>query len=1302
MYKKVLFLLSIILLFLIIPIAVGDKSEIHENDNANTIHLKAGPIHTDAVPAAANERREVPTASVASYSIEQTGNNDSQERYYIVQFKGPVLEEWKDELAGTGAVLFDYIPNNAFVIRMDTLQKEQVDSLDFVKWTGEYKASYKHRLDTGNGENIPISSSAQENVDIVVLLFDGSDKQKIAEEITSQDAEVMESSGNVLRVRIAMDKIENIASIEGVSWLEEYTEPVISNDIAAGIIGVSPVYNNYSLNGTGQIVAVCDTGLDTGVNNASMHADIRGRILDISDYLNDGAGDQSGHGTHVAGSVLGSGLLSDGKYKGMAPGARLVFQAIGTNKGELTGVPADLSVLFQKAYEKGARIHTNSWGYTYDIGKYTMYASQVDSFMWEHPDMLILFSAGNQGVDLNKIDGVVDQNSITHPGTAKNCLTVGASESYRPALSTIYGNQWTFSINPIYSDRTANNPAGIVALSGRGPTDDGRIKPDLIAPGTQILSVRSSLSPGAGYYTYMSGTSMATPITAGAAALVRQYYMDIEGLPGPSAALIKATLINGAQDMTPGQYGTGITQEIKGWPDNSQGWGRVDVESSLFPEYPEVIAYSDNYNKAGLTTSQSWNRDYNYIKEGETVKATLVWTDHPGSPASAVMLVNNLDLKVTGPAATYYGNGKLDALNNVEAVRIGNASPGNYRFDVTGKNVPNGPQGFALVLSFTCENNEFPAGSSSTTDSMTPVAVDIVHPAGVNKNSIRMEINGNPVPFTAVDISGGYRIRYTTPTPYQSGKYNVHATALTAKGKAFSYGWDFNVKPVITSFRVAGLDPVVSGIINEEAKTISMVVPYGTSVKALIPTIVHNGLSISPATDIVQDFTNPVTYTVTSADRTAQKYTVTAATAANPAKSITSFKFAGLDPAVAGVVSEISKTVTLKVPLGTDITSLVPTIEHTGMSISPGTGVEQNFKSPVTYTVTAADGTTQKYTVTVTTVENSARSITGFRFTELDPVVTGVINERSRTVSLKVPYGTNITALVPAIEHTGAGISPETGVAQNFTKPVSYTVRAPDGTTQGYTVTVSVASSTENLPVPTSTGGGGGGGGGGGSTGERTENIELKDVSSIFVGRDLVRFDFKNPANDIQYIEYISLKNSGTITATIEMLKDRSYLASSSPEGPVYRHVNIWLGKSGYATEANIMDPVIVFRVDTQWMDDYNIDPASVVLNRYSDGAWSELPTKHTGSDENYLYFETETSGFSPFAITGKNLLNESALHSAPDTMFSTSSDDDVIDAVDPIDTKVNETQPEKTLPALSATITLLIVSFVCFLIRKQ
>jgi PGF-pre-PGF domain-containing protein len=275
-------------------------------------------------------------------------------------------------------------------------------------------------------------------------------------------------------------------------------------------------------------------------------------------------------------------------------------------------------------------------------------------------------------------------------------------------------------------------------------------------------------------------------------------------------------------------------------------------------------------------------------------------------------------------------------------------------------------------------------------------------------------------------------------------------------------------------------------------------------------------------------------------------------------------------------------------------------------------------------------------------------------------------------------------------------------VAQNFTKSVSYTVRAPDGTTQGYTVTVTVSSSTEDLPVPTSTGGGGGGGGGGGSTGEKAENIELKDVSSIFVGKDIVRFDFKNPGNDIQYIEYISLKNSGTITATIEMLKDRSYLASSSPEGIVYRHVNIWLGKSGYATGANIMDPVIVFRVDTKWMADYNIDPASVTLNRYSDRTWSGLPTKHTGSDENYLYFETETSGFSSFAITGKKLLNESTLHSEPDTMFSTSSDDNVVDAVYPIGTKVKETQPEKTLPALSATITLLIVSFVCFLIRKQ
>jgi hypothetical protein len=117
----------------------------------------------------------------------------------------------------------------------------------------------------------------------------------------------------------------------------------------------------------------------------------------------------------------------------------------------------------------------------------------------------------------------------------------------------------------------------------------------------------------------------------------------------------------------------------------------------------------------------------------------------------------------------------------------------------------------------------------------------------------------------------------------------------------------------------------------------------------------------------------------------------------------------------------------------------------------------------------------------------------------------------------------------------------------------------------------------------------------------------------------------------------------------------------------------------------------------------YNIDPASIVINRYSDGAWSRLPTEQTGSDENYLYYRAKTSGFSPFAITGESLRDESTLHSPSDSVLPPGIEDNGTEtAADSIGTKINETQAERTLPAIPATITLLIVSFVCFLIRKQ
>ena len=189
----------------------------------------------------------------------------------------------------------------------------------------------------------------------------------------------------------------------------------------------------------------------------------------------------------------------------------------------------------------------------------------------------------------------------------------------------------------------------------------------------------------------------------------------------------------------------------------------------------------------------------------------------------------------------------------------------------------------------------------------------------------------------------------------------------------------------------------------------------------------------------------------------------------SPEKAITAFSFQGLAPPVTGVINETLHTIALTVPYGTNLTALVATFTTTGASVAiagtpqvSGTTIN-NFTNPVTYTVTAADSTTQAYTVTVASAGSPAKAITAFSFQGLAPPVVGAINEAAHTVALTVPYGTSLAALVATFTTTGASVTiagtPQvSGVTANsFTNPVTYTVAAGDGTTQAYTVAVTVA-----------------------------------------------------------------------------------------------------------------------------------------------------------------------------------------------------------------------------------------------------
>ncbi|KUK31507.1 MAG: Serine protease/ABC transporter B family protein TagC [Thermoanaerobacterales bacterium 50_218] len=631
------------------------------------ISTNAGQHSAEKVPSSPGE----PTAEKETAGERETGARD-----LFVLPASPIDESTLSALVELGAEPGDALGDSGFLVRLPAGRYEEISHL-----LGEAPEPYPPEKRIHPRLQEKLDSPGKEVLQVEVTLFREGDKDSLArlvEDLGGRIERGLEEPGRVLRVQIPAEHLKDLAGFPEVVYIEPVVRHHLLNNRAADIVGAVPLnvsgFLPEGLTGSGQFIGIADSGLDLG-SMEDIHPDLASRpgqipkVVMLKSWAGaSSAADPVGHGTHVAATVAGTGAASNGKFRGIAPGASIYFQALLDAKGEIAP-PPDLTAMFAPAYEAGVRVHLNAWGG--EGGGYLGHASQVDRFVRDHPDFLVVFGSGNNGPAAG---------TLTPEAHTKNGLVVGASQNPRPAL-----------------DPDQVDASRIASFSSRGPTSDGRLKPEILAPGA-LVSVCSRLVTGNFKpdpdYTYLEGTSMAAAVAAGSATLLREYFQEFEGVKSPSAALLKAALINGARPLE----------------DSGGSFGVLDLMVTVLSLREDTFGFVDSGE--GVTAGDALSFTFEVDDPSSPLKVTLAWTDPPAAPGAKKALVNNLDLVVRDPGGReYWGNSFLfgdhpDDVNNVEQVIIPNPLPGRYTIIVRGTEirqdavpvVPGKNQDFALVF----------------------------------------------------------------------------------------------------------------------------------------------------------------------------------------------------------------------------------------------------------------------------------------------------------------------------------------------------------------------------------------------------------------------------------------------------------------------------------------------------------------------------------------------------------------------------------------------------------------------------
>lgn len=676
----------------------------------------------------------------------------ASQQFWIVQFVGPVRDDWLKHLSSLGLEIVSYLPHNAYVVWGDAAALAQVDEWaskdSAVQWTGPYHPAY--RL----APSLQALAAAETLVQVTVQFYTTAAVDQSLARLLALGGPPVKAPEKILTftnltLPLPASQLAAVANWPDVFNVEPWSAPVRHDEIQGQIVAGNIISSagNIVASGPGYLawlatkgftttaaayplVSVVDDGIDNGSTNP-LHPDFHtlgvltatSRLLFNTNCTSDASANAvGGHGNINAGIIAAYNNLSGAPHVdangyrlglGISPYGRVggtkIFRNVGGSYDD-SGCGGTDSGVVQASYAAGAAFTSNSWGadvggaYNASAQAYDALTRDASTITGGSQQMLHIFSAGNAGGGAN---------TIGSPGTAKNVLTVGATENVRDHGVT---DGCGFS--------SSDDADDIATFSSRGPTDDSRIKPDLMAPGVHVQGPASQdpgfdgtgvcgASGGGNYYppsqtlyTWSSGTSHSAPAVAGAASLAYEYYGRVLNHgQTPSPAMLKALLLNSPRYLD--GAGTGGTL-----PSNNQGWGDVNL-GTLFDGLPRHLL---DQSLLFAATGEDYLATGEIISTTQPFRVSLVWTDAPG-PTTGNAYVNDLNLEVTVGGVTYKGNvfsgahstsgGAFDARNNVENVFIPAGVSGPFAVRViaanlAGDGVPGNADGtdqdFALVV----------------------------------------------------------------------------------------------------------------------------------------------------------------------------------------------------------------------------------------------------------------------------------------------------------------------------------------------------------------------------------------------------------------------------------------------------------------------------------------------------------------------------------------------------------------------------------------------------------------------------